>query len=224
MRKRLVLIILLGALVTGGLVLGGVIRPFAHMAMSMADLVDENAELRTALANLTAESPIGHAKVVAQERRDGALFTTVRFAAVDRDDPTRVVLERTHTIRGDVFYVDLLVVRFPGELVADGRARSLYLWRRLFGAEEAPSDGVRIEEPGSHPQRYHDLSDALGIDAAAVFWDEVWSLANHPHRLRELGIEAIDGKAAYRRYRPGLIYTFALGSDGAITTRVTPDL
>ncbi|MDA3960451.1 MAG: hypothetical protein PF961_06650 [Planctomycetota bacterium] len=224
MVKRFIIFLALGIAVATGLVVSKVIEPFGAMAMSMTEMVRENSELRSALTNLTTESAIGYAKVIDQNTVKGFTSTTIKFVAVDRDDPTRIILERTHTIRGDVFYFDLLVVRFAPELVADGEERALYLWRRVFGSGEAPETGMVIEQPGSQPQRYQAISSALGIDGAELFWNEMWALSNKPDRLAELGISAVEGRATYRKVKPGLIYTFKMNNAGGITSSITPDL
>jgi len=223
MRKALLWVAAL-ATIGGGAAGLYVFKPMAEMGVTMAELVQENQRLRSALDNLSQVEAIGYAKVVDQNTVKGFTTTTIKFVATDPDDPTEVQLEQIHQVKGEVVYFDLLIVNFSDELVRDGDRSALYLWRRIFGSRDTPEDGLVIEPPGSQPERYAEINRALDLDERAVFWDEIWTLANNPNRLKHLGITAVEGKAAYRRVEPGLIYTFNLKADGEIETLITPDL
>jgi hypothetical protein len=185
-----------------------------YAARTIDRLLGENRELREALANITHEDQIGLARVVWQAERDGQLWTRVRFVELDRDQPGRKLLEREYTIEGDVVHFDALIVRFEGRLVADGRARALYLWRRVYGEAQAPRDGYPIEFEGIESPRYAALSGALGLRDRQRFWSEIWNLSDDPDRLARLGVRAIQGTASYRRLTPGFIYQFKIGATG----------
>jgi len=188
------------------------------------DLLANNEKLKAAIATLTHEDQIGFAKVVKQEEHDGTLYTTVRFVETARDDMLTKVLEKEYEIEGDVVHFDALVVTFSDEAVMDGQARSLYLWRRVYGENMSPSEGYDIETPGTHPERYADLLRELRLSDQNLFWDAVWNLANEPEALREHGITAIYGNAVYKRLRPGLIYVFKIGNDGHVYPETVLDM
>ena len=197
---------------------------FFYGTKSMHDLLASNEKLKKAITTLTHEDQIGFAKVVKQEERDGQLFTTVKFVETARGDILTTVLEKEYEIEGDVVHFDTLIVTFSDQAVMDGKARSLYLWRRVYGENMTPSEGYAIETPGTHPERYAGLLRELKIPEQKMFWEAIWDLANDPEALRQHGIKAIYGNAVYKRLRPGLIYVFKIGADGQVYPETVLDM
>jgi len=193
-------------------------------AMTIHDLLTENKQLREAITNLTDEDQIGYAKVISQRNENGRLLTTIRFVETARDDKTRVILQKEYTIEGDVVHFDALVVKFDDKMVADGKSRALYLWRRVYGEKMAPGEGFPIEEPGAEPKRYNGLLQALPIPHQQLFWSSIWELANDPERLHEYGIKAIYGSAVYQPLKEGLIYVFKISPTGQFYPEAVPDM
>ncbi len=191
---------------------------------TIEELLTENRQLKAALSRLTAEEQIGYAKVIRQEERDGVLHTTLKFVETARGDSTRRVLEKICTIQGDIIHFDALIVTFDKQLVMDGEARSLYLWRRVYGDGTPPSQGCEIQTPGTEPARYRDLLDGLKMPERTLFWQEIWALANDRDRLSNLGVEAIYGNAVYQRLQPGLIYIFTISNTGQLIPKAIPDI
>jgi hypothetical protein len=188
------------------------------------DLLGDNQKLKAAISSLVQEDQIGFAKVIRQETRDGKLFTTLRFVETARGDMTRKVLEKEYEIEGDVVHFDTLVVTFSDQAVMDGKARSLYLWRRIYGEHQSPADGFPIETPGTNPERYAGLLHELKLPERQLFWSAIWDLANDPEALHDHGIKAIYGNAVYKRLRPGLIYVFKIGADGQVYPETVLDM
>lgn len=188
------------------------------------DLLGDNKKLKAAITSLTHEDQIGYAKVLRQETRGGQLYTTIRFVETARDDQLKIVLEKEYEIEGDVVHFDALVVSFTDQAVMDGKSRSLYLWRRVYGEHMSPADGFPIETPGTNPERYAGLLRGLKLPEQQMFWEAIWDLANNPEGLREHGIKAIYGNAVYKRLRPGLIYVFKIGADGQVYPETVLDM
>ena len=224
-RKRRWLRAVLGLLLLAGVGGFAYYRGFsARRAETIEDLLERNRALQRALLSLTREDQIGFAKVLRQERRDGKLYTTLKFVETARGDLRRPVLEKVYEIEGDVVYFDALIVTFTDRAVMDGKARSLYLWRRVYGEHQPPAAGFPIETPGTCPERYADLLRSLKLSARRTFWEAIWKLANDPEALRDRGIKAVYGNAVYKRLRPGLIYVFKIGADGQVYPETVPDL
>ena len=76
------------------------------------ELISENLELKRIITNLTEEDQIGFAKVVSQSKRDGRLFTKLRFVETDRNNPNRKILKKEYEIEGDVIHFDVLIIKF----------------------------------------------------------------------------------------------------------------
>lgn len=188
------------------------------------DLLAESEELKAAISTLTHEDQIGFAKVIKQEERDGHFYTTIKFVETARDDMLNRVLEKEYEIKGDVVHFDSLIVTFSDQAVMDGKKRSLYLWRRVYGEEMNPSAGFDIATPGTHPERYADLLRNLKQSEQDLFWEAIWNLSNDPNALEAYGVKAIYGNAVYKRLRPGLIYVFKIGTDGQIYPETVLDM
>ena len=188
------------------------------------DLLGDNQKLKAAITSLTHEDQIGFAKVIRQEEREGKLYTTLKFVETARGDMLSIVLEKEYEIEGDIVHFDTLIVTFSDQAVMDGKARSLYLWRRVYGENMSPSEGYDIETPGTHPERYAGLLRELRQPEQQMFWEAIWDLANDPEALRDHGIKAIYGNAVYKRLRPGLIYVFKIGADGHVYPETVLDM
>jgi hypothetical protein len=188
------------------------------------DLLGDNKKLKEAITTLTQEEQIGYAKVVRQETRDGKLYSTIRFVETVRDNPLETVLQKEYEIEGDIIHFDALIVTFSSQAVIDGKERSLYLWRRVYGDNQAPSAGFAIEEPGVEPARYAGLLSRLRIKDRELFWNAIWDLSNDPEALEQHGINAIYGNAVYKKLRPGLIYVFKISPTGQLIPETVPDL
>lgn len=205
-------------------VLALVAGTFFYGTKTVHDLLANNAKLKKAITTITHEDQIGFAKVTKQEMRDGKLYTTVRFVETARDDILHKLLEREYEIEGDIVHFDALVVTFDDQMVMDGKARSLYLWRRVYGENTSPAEGYDIESPDTIPVRYGELLNELKLPEQKMFWDAIWDLANNPEALRDHGIKAIYGNAVYKRLRPGLIYVFKIGNDGQVYPETVLDM
>jgi len=221
-RKTGVLALGVTALLVAGAAYMG--RGLYHGAVTIHELLNENKQLKQAIGNLTDEDQIGYAKVISQRNENGRLLTAIRFVETARDDKTRRILQKEYTIEGDVVHFDALIVTFGDKMVMDGRARALYLWRRIYGEKTAPQDGYPIEEPGAQPRRYSGLLQALPIQQQQLFWTEIWDLANDLDRLKQHDIKAIYGNAIYRKLREGLIYVFKIKPTGELSVEVVPDM
>jgi len=195
----------------------------SHFTSKERELITENKELKKAISNLTEESQIGYAKVISQEKRDGRLFTTLRFVETDRNDPSKKVLEREYTIEGNIVYFDAIIIKFFNQMIMDGKEKSLYLWRKVYGERMSPESGFSIETEGKEPERYADIFSKLSIDTRDQFWTQIWNLADDPNYLRENGIQAIFGSVVYKKLSPNVIYIFKIDNKGYFYPETVPE-
>jgi hypothetical protein len=217
---------LIGAVVTiAVLVVAGILGfAFFKTASTIQDLLNESKQLRKAIANLTEERQVGYAKVISRTERNGKPYTRVLFVVTPPEDPTQRLLEEEFEVEGDEVHFDALVVRFNNEYVSDGRARALFLWRRVYGENSAPSQGFPIEPVGAEPGRYSALFSGLRTKDRELFWSEIWNLANDPERLSKYGVRAVYGNVVYKKMTPGLIYVFTVTNMGQVTMDTVPAL
>jgi len=205
-------------------VLGYLARGFYYRAITIHELLVENKHLKQAITNLTTEEQIGYAKVTSQQLKDGRLLTTIRFVETARDNKLEKILEREYTIEGDIVHFDALIVKFGNKMVTDGKAKALYLWRRVYGEKMTPENGFAIETPGAEPRRYNDLLHTLPIQHRQLFWSSIWELANDHEKLKQYDIEAIYGNAVYSKLKQGLIYVFKISPTGQVYPEIVPDM
>lgn len=191
---------------------------------ALNNLLTENKTLKKALTNLTDENKIGYAKVISQEKdANGVLKTTLKFVETARDNELNKILERQYTIEGDIVHFDAMIVKFSDKMVMDGKKRSLYIWRRIYGEKMSPENGFQIEQFGSEPDRYAGLLNELPVKKRELFWSNIWDLANSPDKLAEYGITAIYGSVTYTQLKDGLIYIFRITPTGQLYPEVIPD-
>jgi hypothetical protein len=193
---------------------------------ALHNLFAENKKLKQALTNLTDESKIGYAKVLSQkiDEKGNVISTTLKFVETARDNELETILEKQYTITGDVVHFDALIVKFGNKMVMDGKKKSLYLWRRVYGEQMSPQQGYPIEEPKVEPQRYKDLLRELPLKHRELFWSSIWELANDPYLLAQYDIEAIYGNVTYAKLKKGLIYVFRITATGQVYPEVIPDI
>ncbi|MBI3736488.1 hypothetical protein HY256_08245 [Candidatus Sumerlaeota bacterium] len=205
-----------------------VVGVFAYAALyaskTIYQLLGENKSLKQAITNLTEETQIGYAKVLSQEEKNGKLVTKLVFVETDRADPLKRILEKEYEIQGDVIFFDALIVKFGNQVVMDGKEKSLYLWRRVYGENSPPSEGFPIEQEGSEPARYADIFSKLSMKNREMFWNEIWQLSNDPDRLKAAGVTAIYGNVVYKKLRPKLIYSFKIDNRGNLHPETVPAL
>lgn len=193
-------------------------------AQSLKELFNNNKELRLAIERLSTEDQIGYAKVVSQEYdEEGQLWTELKFIETSRDNKEEIIHQKQYKIAGDIIHFDMLIVRFPKKMVADGLERSLYLWRRIYGEDQQPSQAFDISQEGEFPARYKDLFSKLKLAEQKTLWDGIWSLSNDPQALSEHGIQAIYGNVVYKQLKPGLIYIFKIDPSGNVFPETIPD-
>lgn len=215
--KILGVLITLTALVVAGVLAVG----FYFSSSNIHQLLTENKALQSAIENLTTEEQIGYATLLSQqENATGELESTLRMVQTAVGNPKEIITEQRFTVLGDVVHFDALIVKFKSAAVQQGQARALYLWRRIYGEDQAPSKGQWIEVPDSAPERYSALSKTLRVRQRETFWQSIWNLANEPKQLEEYGITAVFGNAIYCRMRPGKVYLFKINSSGQIYPEV----
>jgi hypothetical protein len=191
---------------------------------TIGELLTENKKLKESLTRLTQEDQIGYAKVTKQEKQDGKLFTTLKFVETARDDKTNIILEKEYTIEGDVIHFDAIIVKFSNQLVMDGKERSMYLWRRVYGENVAPNAGYAIEDSNKEPMRYQGLLKKLDLQDQAIFWSSIWDLASDSKKYSKLGIQAVYGNVVYSKLRPKLIYVFKISDTGQLYPEIVPEM
>jgi hypothetical protein len=180
------------------------------------------AELSGRLDRLKAEDLVGDLAVTGQERGpDGAMVTHLSFVEY-RPGTTDKLIAKTFTVRGEEVYVDALVVHFDDRFVEVGdglRGRSLLLFRRAFGDQQKPSEGVPLWTSGGGREDPVPAGLEQGGAAAAFerdLWVRFWTLANDPEAAHRAGVRVAQGEAPHVVARPHQIYQLKLRAAGGL--------
>ena len=149
----------------------------------------------------------------------GKMKTRVRFLELGPDG--EAVGEGIEAeVDGRTVYVETLVIKFDDRFVEAGdalRGTAICLFRRLFGENQSPSDGVPIDPAGEQPLVY--AGDEPPPPLHRDLWNRFWEYANDPDLARERGVRAIHGEAPFIELRPGKRYRVELRASGGLTIR-----
>jgi formylmethanofuran dehydrogenase subunit E-like metal-binding protein len=97
------------------------------------------------------------------------------------------------------------------------RSTSIALFQRIFGEHQEPAKGFQLDTVGTRPTAY--ARGTKMSDFEKKIWDDFWLIANDNKRAKELGIDALQGKAVAIRAQPGKSYEITLRSTGDVTIR-----
>ena len=192
--------------------------------VEVRELLKENNSLKQAITHLTANHQMGYVKVLEQYEGINGLETRLKFVETNPENSAEPMYEREYTIPGDVVHFDAMVVKFSQDLVMGGDEKALFMWRRLYGENMAPADGLAIDQEGEEPLRYANYFKDVPSKERAVFWDRLWDLANDPEAMSDMGVHAVYGSAVYKKLKPGLIYVFKFDASGNFYPETVPDL
>jgi hypothetical protein len=208
---------LLACLIVVGGALGAVWFWESHKQARMIE------ELRGRLDRLRADQLVADLAVVSQNKAvDGTIATKLSFVLY-KPDGGETLLTKTFEVAGDEVYVDALVVRFEDKFIelGDGlRGKSLLLFRRAFGNQQKPDQGVPLYTTGDG----HDpVPDPLRIAGETEFqrnlWARFWSLASDPDLARKEGVRVAQGEAPHIKVKPQQVYQLTLRAAGGLEMR-----
>jgi hypothetical protein len=178
------------------------------------------AELRARLDRLKADELVADVAVLSQTRAPGG-STRTRLSFVAYKPGGQPLLSKSLEIQGQELYVDALVVRFEDKFieVGDGlRGKSLLLFRRAFGNQQTPDQGIPLftESDGHDP-----VPEPLRVDSSTpeferAIWTRFWDLANDPDAARREGVRIAQGEAPHVLAKPNQVYQLTLRASGGL--------
>ncbi|MGQ9574046.1 MAG: hypothetical protein ACUVUC_01885 [Thermoguttaceae bacterium] len=176
------------------------------------------ARLQTALRLLKVDHRVAQIEVLSQHgsEQQKTLVTTFRFVEVD-DQGNPLTEPRTFTVKGDIAYVEALVVKFADQYVEAGdplRGTSICLFRRIFGQDQKPNEGYVLDAVGSLPAAYR--SGRAISEFEREIWAQFWEYANDPVKARHKGIQAAHGEAPFQKLIPGKRYRVLLRASAGL--------
>jgi hypothetical protein len=147
------------------------------------------------------------------------LITKIEFVNIN-DQGQPIGEAKKFEIAGDMVYVDYLTVNFDDKYIEKSdldRSTSIALFQRIFGEHQEPAKGFQLDTVGTRPTAY--ARGTQMSDFEKKIWDDFWLIANDSQRARQLGIDAIQGKAVAIRVQTGKTYEIELRSTGDMTVK-----
>jgi hypothetical protein len=176
--------------------------------------------LQTANRFLKIDRRVARIDVVSQtgSMANNDLATKFTFVEVGPDGRDLYPPRTFPAIRGDVIYIDALVVKFDDRLVESRddplRSASVCLFRRVFGEFQQPSQGYVLDEPGVSPAAYR-LGEKM-TDFERELWAHFWDYAGDAARAERAGIRRAHGEAPFIRLMQGKRYIVSLRASGGL--------
>ena len=174
------------------------------------------------MANLVGSQRAAEVIVEDQTQdEDGQIWTKIKFLEYSVDgQPLEPV--KVFTVPGNVVYFDALVMRYTPEQVQEGKAKSLYLFRRVFTDETRPDMGYKLfdaDEEASPPKNLQADTEEIPIQAQQQVWARFQKCLSDPEHAKEQGVDTMYGEAVYDTLRKGYLYTLNIQNNGGLELR-----
>jgi hypothetical protein len=179
-------------------------------------------QLKQVVQRLEAERRVADVIVTGQKTENGTQKTTLLFVEYARDGST--LPARRFTIDGNVAHLDAVVVKFDRDFVQDNdplRGHSLALFTRLYGENQPPDKGFRIDPPGEIPDVYRN-PDPYVTEFERELWGNFWKLADDEAFRKSRGVRVAQGEGVWVPFHPDKLYTVTLDSDGGLNITSSP--
>ena len=193
-------------------------------------LESENDQLKLANRFLKMDRRTARIEVLEQKTEEGTdgqpriLETKIRFTEFNPTTGAIVAKPQEFTVAGDMVYGAALVVKFEDRFVESSdplKNCSLVSFQRIFGENQPPSEGFRIDAEGRIPSVYSSGNEnEEATEMEKKLWENFWESSNSPEGQKEMGIRAIHGEAPFQRLEPGRIYNLDLRASGGLTFTV----
>jgi hypothetical protein len=171
------------------------------------------------IQRLTSENRVAEVIVTDQKVIDGVTNTTLLFVEYARDG--RELLPKVLCVKGKTAHIDALVIKFDDKYVKENdklRGKSIALFYRVFGDQEKPVDGPKIDEPGHIPDIYRG-ADPQVSDFEQRLWSKFWQLVGDENLRKEEGVRVAQGDGPWGPFEVGRLYTITLDTNGGLNIR-----
>ncbi|MBI1899789.1 MAG: hypothetical protein HYS13_01585 [Planctomycetia bacterium] len=192
-------------------------KEIERLGVENQQLKVEVERLATANRLLKVDRRVARLEVLDQfTSDDGKLMSKILFVETD-DDKRQLTRPQEFLIEGDAVYIDAWVAKFRDEYVEKGvplKDASLYLFRTIYGKNQAPADGFPLDDAGKQPLGYRYGRDPSPLEQE--IWANFWTYANDREKAESIGLRAPHGQANYvEKIKKGMVYRVqARASDG----------
>lgn len=199
------------------------------------ELERQRFELQRAVQRLSGEDRVAEVHVLDQvlagqlvngqpAERDA---TTIEFIEIDRQG--HPLPSKRFVVPDRIVHFDALVIKFDQADVAAGdplRGKSLALFRRIYGENQTPADGFRID-----PE--NDVPDVFRVNPSPTpferqLWSRFWDYARNPELAARDRVRVAQGESVYEPMMKGDVWSLTLQNNGGLniqfrrTERVGP--
>lgn len=182
----------------------------------------KNIQLQQFVDRLTNEKRVADVIVVGSSVKNGKPMTELLF--VEYSKAGRELPAKRFWIEGNKAHVDALVIKFDNDFVKANdplRGHSIVLFHRIFGDQQKPADGSRIDEPGVIPAVYQD-ADPKVTRFEKELWDEFWQLTTDESLRQQQGVRVAVAQSVWGPFEPDRLYTLTLESAGGLNMTSEP--
>ena len=185
-------------------------------------LQQKNQELEQIRTRLETDRRVARILVTDQKTIAGKMTTTLLFVEYTRSGDA--LPAKQFTIDGNEAHFDAEVIKFKDQFIEQNdplRGQSIMLFVRVYGADQAPSVGFPIDQPGEIPEIYRGVDPQVSSFELDL-WNNFWKLFNDRDARDARGIRGMNGEGLYGQFLPGYAYTITLRSDGDGTITEEP--
>lgn len=188
----------------------------------IAELEEKTQQLRAVVDRLTTDKRVADLFVLDQQTNAGHSKTDVLFVEYNRKG--EAMPARLFTIEGEAAHVEAMVIEFNRDLVVANdplKGHSIALFTRIFGDDQAPSTGPRIDVPGSVPLFYRDV-DSHVVEFEQKLWQQFWQFESDKTLREASGVRVATGKGVWGPLEKGYRYTITLEPTGNLSRTAEP--
>ena len=185
-------------------------------------LTEEKHVLETVVQRLSGENRVAEVIVTDQKIVNGVTETTLLFVEYAKDG--RELPPKVLTVKGKTAHIDALVIKFDRDFVKENdplRGKSIALFVRMFGDQESPDSGPKIDTPGRIPEVYQG-ADPRVSEYEQKLWSDFWRLADDEEYRKKYGVRVAQGEGPWGPFEFDRLYTLAIDADGGLNIHPQP--
>lgn len=196
-------------------------KRIAKLGKELAAAEREAQRLAAAVALLKVDHRVARLEILermeVEENGEAEVWTRVLFTELDQTGRT-VGKPREVIVAGTRVYIEALVIKFEDDYIEAGdflRGSSVCLFQRIFGENQSPKQGTRLEPAGTMPSVY--AGDTKPDPFYEQLWAKFWDYASDPVAAKAAGVRAVHGEAPFIEGIPGMKWRVELRSSGGLT-------
>jgi hypothetical protein len=188
----------------------------------IAQLEAQKKELEDIVGRLTSERRVAEMLVTQQRLVNNVPQSEILFVEYDRAG--KALPAKSFTVLGKMVHVDAMVVKFEHDFVKKDdplKGRSVALFTKIYGDNQAPADAPSIDAPGEVPAVYQN-ADSKVSEFERSLWRDFWRLADDATFRQEKGVRVAQGEGPWAPLVQDRLYTLSLEAGGGLNLTSEP--